>query len=30
MTQRDWDRQSAEEREAWSELQGKKGSTSGN
>lgn len=30
MTQRDWDRQSAEEREAWGELQGKKGSTSGN
>ena len=30
MTQRDWERQSAEEREAWGELQGKKGSTSGN
>jgi periplasmic protein TonB len=30
MTQREWARQSDEEREMWQEVQGKKGSTSGN
>ena len=30
MTQREWARQSDDEREMWQEVQGKKGSTSGN
>lgn len=30
MTQREWARQTAEEREMWEDIQGKKGSTSGN
>jgi TonB family protein len=30
MTEREWARQTAEEREMWEEVQGKKGSTSGN
>jgi hypothetical protein len=30
MSQREWARQTDEERELWEEVQGKKGSTSGN